>query len=1106
MDEFGFRSTSGDSLSVSHTPSASSPASRKTTASRSNVSLYLSQPSRLPSPGGPSIGHSPAPLSSRANGKGSVMPTTSSASGSAGISRLRSLRNMLPFGPKQSNNNSNAAPSSTPLSRKPTNPSVPSTPAQTVDLKHRRSSSSIPTPSGMGGVSKHGFLSVGRRTSFSLHKEKTLPALPSLPRSHSEDLGSHGAPVMTISPSSTKPSNVDGARGGLPLSDDPFRRPSPSAAATTFFQRGSSREELGTIRSRGDLSTIIESELSNLSILKHSPPLNPYQGDCLQAQEDNESDKQMLVQLAEQDDKNNNLSIMYGQDTDVTAATADLSASWEAGIKELRQSLHLRVPGDRYPEDGRTSPSTFSVSPVSDPTSTQEQTPPTSVPVTSKSESEVQLNSPEVEQEGEVSFELSKVDPALAALLNPAKRSSRIEDVIVAAADSIEPPPPMNSSPSASPSPSPDDLGTRLSADLEGKWDAETSSRRASTNSRRRSVGMQSSPVRRSRPSSLVLSSDSLPVAHCTKKTSVGSTPMNGNVRQFRLSPTPRPGSTSPRTSYEDLTETIRRPGVLGTSHSVLSKRGPDLGKRRAHVARLYETPSRPSTDGSTHIGRVSSEGGRPFLSSARTSEERPPRVYSPISCSRPTTSLGMSSRTRNAMAGDPPERPATALSSIGRGPPPVPQRSRKRSLSATTDPRHEHPNAPDWMGPRTVRAFAAAGLLNGNTDHTKERHVPPPIPSRAESRMRMTNSRPSHDRDYRSLQTESAATSSYAPSRAGFSERSQPPSSIGRRRASSRVMTATEVASTRVESPVTSITSSSNARTVFSSSTATSLSCSSPHQQYQVAHLESEISSLKDKHSAEMAAILSALADSQRASKLLRDENSQLQGRIRDLEEQLADLAEQLEEARRQPPPPPLPSSLTRSLLRQHRSSPQGSPRGSPSRNRAFVRSPVDSLASDYDTTDAHTTMRENGGLLTPNFMSSSFLQSRENRPRTRASTTSSVFPVLPSNMSMLLHDDGSDSYSNPSGGLALLQSNAYSSSAGSPAASPTLNVNRLTTSSSIPNEKIRHATTLSLSSIEMSMLSSLPGSPKSLKLKPEHEKHLCDLKSLDFSVIDSD
>ncbi|KAL5520183.1 hypothetical protein ACEPAG_9396 [Sanghuangporus baumii] len=1100
MDEFGFRSTSGDSLSVSYVPSASSPASGKTTVSRSNASLYLSQPSRLPSLGGSSIGHSPAPVSSRANGKGPVLPTTSSGSSSAGIGRLRSLRNMLPFGPKQPNNNSNAAPSFTPLSRKPTNPPVPYTPAQAVDLKHRRSSSSIPAPSGTGSASKHGFLSVGRRTSFSLQKEKTLPALPSLPRSHSEDLGPHGAPILNISPSSTSPSKVDGARGGLPLPDDPFRKPSPSAAAATFFQRGSSREEFGTVRSRGDLSTIIESELSNLSILKVSPPLNPCQEDCVQAQEDNESDKQILAQLAEQDVKNNNLSIMYGQDTDVTAATADLSASWEAGVKELRQSLHLRVPGERYLEDGRTSPSSFSVSPVSDLPSTQKPTPPTSVPVTSKSE--VQLNSPEAEQEGDVSFELSKVDPDLAALLDPAKRSSRIEDVIVAAADLIEPPPLMDSSPSVSSSPEPDDHGIRLSADLEDKWDAETSSRRASTNSRRRSVGMQSSPVRRSRPSSLVLSSESLPIAHRPRKTSVERTPMNSNVRQFRLSPTPRPDSASPRTSYEDLTETIRRPGVLGTSHSVLSKRGPDSGKRRAHAARLYETPSRPSTAGSTHMGRISSEGGRPFLNSARTSEGRP-RVYSPTSRSRPTTSLGMSSRTRNAMAGDPPERPATALSSIGRGPPPVPQRSRKRSLSATTDPRHQHPNAPDWMGPRTVRAFATAGLLNGNTDHTKERNVPPPIPARAESRVRMTNSRPSFDCDHRSLQAEAGATGSYAPSRAGFAERSQPPP-LGRRRASSRTMTVAEVASTRVESPVTSITSSSNARTVFSSSTATSLSCSSPHQQYQVAHLESEISSLKDKHSAEMAAILSALADSQRTSKLLREENSQLQGRIRDLEEQLADLAEQLEEVRRQPPP--LPSSLTRSLLRQHRSSPQGSPRGSPSRNRAFVRSPVDSLASDYDAIDTHTTMRENGGLLTPNFMPSSLLQSRETRPRTRASTTSSVFPVLPSNMSMLLHDDGSDSYSNPSGGLALLQSNAYASSAGSPAASPTLNVNRLVTSSSIPTEKSRHATTLSLSSIEMSMLSSLPGSPKSLKLKPEHERHLCDLKSLDFSVIDSD
>ena len=852
------------------------------------------------------------------------------------------------------------------------------------------------------------------------------------------------------------------------------------------------------MRPRGDLSTIVESELSSLSILRHSPPLEPCQEDGLQMQEDNESDKQMFAQLAEQDNKNNNLSIMHGQDLDVIAATADLSASWEAGIKELRQSLQLRVPSVGQSGDGRTSPSSYSVSPASRPSSAQDPTPPTSVPLTLNSE--VRLNSPEVEQEGEVSFELGKIDPDLAAILHPVKRLSQPKEALVAAVDSIEPPPPLDSPPSGSPSPDLQEFGRHLSMDLEDKWGAGTSSRR-STNSHRRSVGMQSSPARKSRPPSLALSSDSLPVNERTRRVSIEKTPVNVNARPERLSPTPRACSTSPRTSYEDLTETIRRPGIASHPRVSLSKPGLDLGKRRAPATRLYETPSRPSTAGGSYMGRISSEGGRPFLSSALTSEERPPRVYSPTSRSRPTTSLGMSSRSRNAMAAEPLERPATALSSVGRGPPPVPQRSRKRSLSATTDPRR---NAPDWMGPRTVRAFAAAGLLDGENDHAKQQ-IAPPIPSRVESRMRLTNnSRPSFDRDYRSLQTDGTVTGSYAPSRAGFSERSQPPS-IGRRRASSRTMTPAEIASTRVESPVTSITSSSNARTIFSSSTATSLSCSSPHQQYQVAHLESEISSLKDKHSTEMAAILSALADSQQSSKALRDENAQLRGRIRDLEEQLADLAEQLQEARRQPPPS-LPSSLTRSFLRQHRSSPQGSPRGSPSRNRAFVRSPVDSAASDYDVTDAHTTMRENGGLLTPSFMPSSLLQTREERPRTRASTTSSVFPVLPSNMSMLLHDEGSDSYSNAHGGFALLQSNAYASSAGSPVASPTLNVNRLMTSPPISFEKSRHATTMSLSSIEMSMLSSLPGSPKSLKLKPEHEKHLCDLKSLDFSVIDSD
>lgn len=237
MDEFGFRSTSGDSLSVSYIPSALSPAPRKMAASRSNVALYLSQPSRLPSVGGTSIGHSPAPVSSKASGKGSVTPTSASGPGvsSAGTSKLRSLRNMLPFGPKQPNNSASGAAPSTSTPRKPTAPSVASTTTQVIDLRHRRSSSSIPTPSATGGVPKHGFLSVGRRTSFQIQKEKTLPAIPPLPRSNSEDLKTRNAPVMTISNRSSSPNKVD-VTCVLPLPDDPFKKPSPNGKSHLILQ------------------------------------------------------------------------------------------------------------------------------------------------------------------------------------------------------------------------------------------------------------------------------------------------------------------------------------------------------------------------------------------------------------------------------------------------------------------------------------------------------------------------------------------------------------------------------------------------------------------------------------------------------------------------------------------------------------------------------------------------------------------------------------------------------------------------------------------------------------------------------------------------------
>ncbi|THG96568.1 hypothetical protein EW145_g7755 [Phellinidium pouzarii] len=332
------------------------------------------------------------------------------------------------------------------------------------------------------------------------------------------------------------------------------------------------------------------------------------------------------------------------------------------------------------------------------------------------------------------------------------------------------------------------------------------------------------------------------------------------------------------------------------------------------------------------------------------------------------------------------------------------------------------------------------------------------------------------------------------------------------------------ELSSARGDSPVTSTTTTAVSSTptsashpksasIFSGSTATSFSCGSPHQQSQFpfqSHVQSQstngeaaVTALKEKHSAEMEALLGALADSQRTSKAVKDENQQLHGRIRDLEDQIGDLIEQLDAARRMPPPPP---SFARSVLNQSRpASRSSSVEGNVSRRTAqlhsYVHSSRASLADDTDSVSAfgqHTTTRDYKSRLSP-----SRAGNLEHVARKRASTASSVFPALPSNMSMLLHDDGDIEHDHTAGYVSSSHARSQNSS---PQPTPVLY--------RMDKRTGRHAGKPSVSSVgsgaslsgEMSILSSLPGSPTSLRLRPEHEKHLSDMISFDLSVVDSD
>ena len=79
---------------------------------------------------------------------------------------------------------------------------------------------------------------------------------------------------------------------------------------------------------------------------------------------------------------------------------------------------------------------------------------------------------------------------------------------------------------------------------------------------------------------------------------------------------------------------------------------------------------------------------------------------------------------------------------------------------------------------------------------------------------------------------------------------------------------------------------SASTPRTTFSGTSTAPTSVSSSSVQRL---LQEELSTLQEKHALETSALLSALADSQRTTRMLRDEHAQLRERLQYADEQLA-------------------------------------------------------------------------------------------------------------------------------------------------------------------------------------------------------------------------
>ncbi|KAF8213374.1 hypothetical protein K438DRAFT_1803869 [Mycena galopus ATCC 62051] len=640
--------------------------------------------------------------------------------------------------------------------------------------------------------------------------------------------------------------------------------------------------------------------------------------------------------------------------------------------------------------------------------------------------------SPEAEQ-GDVSFDLGALDPDLAALLSPNRMvPSDTNETIRAPRSSVD----LGDSsprPSSSGGPRPQHQSSRprLRPVQRPSTPPDTVARRSPSISPSTTTASRAQTVRRAPPSPL---SASHPPSPAHSSTALPGSPLS---------------SSSPVTSS---TPAVRRTQTSTAAASGSTTRRPLLGRMlksdSGTPSSIHSPTSRPSLD---------SAGYRP-TSTGRASLDTT-RQRSSIDTNRngPTTNFNSNSTAWNLKLRRTRKRSMSVDEARTFSPGPA---SPSPYAGESSRPGSSMSNRPEWLGPRTAKAFKAAGLLGSpdSADGSGNGLSPPssgrgsnkfgfgsvrsnPVAGRSDSRLGVASPRPG-----------SSAGSSSGRMRGGSGSGSY----FG------------SAGSTLMESPTMTMSSRDTPRSV--STAPTSVSGASWGRDGD------EIRELKDKHAVETGALLSALSDSQRTSKVLREENSELRERLahfeaesdrmvtlerenqalREFVSELREEAGQLKlQLRLAAPvasssrlPSPVPSSsryLAPSITQAFRLAPRGE---SPARSRDGNFSSRDGDLSE-DSNPNHTVFSS-----TP---ASSKLHKRLSS--SRMSNSSSIFHAPPSNMSLLLHEDGANSsdFDDKSGASASL---------------------------------------LATTSPDASML----GSPRSLLLRPEHEVHLGDMDSLDL------
>jgi len=631
---------------------------------------------------------------------------------------------------------------------------------------------------------------------------------------------------------------------------------------------------------RGDLSTIIESETSALSISKHIPAL--VEEDPVDSQQDDEEDigrsNRPLLGGRKQPSDSGTKSPQRTPNSPTTSTTLELSTSRLAEIAaEVRNAISA---------GGGQSGAWLG-----------------SVVVEEASEAKIDLGTErdgDKEEDpnrlgvglglGDVSFNFHTLDPDLAALLSPNKipggnggRSGSTERLPPPASPSmrIQTTPDEGLSPSisqnilcassrskGSPVPPPDNLPL-LAESPQPSQSKRTFIPRPS---------LSSSSTTTLSPSSV---KSRFPRPNTSGPTESSSTDA--------ITPDRRPSTSSSHPSIlrspsspADLEDQVYATGGGSTNRRPGSKLGLNMPFKTSTLhnppssrptLRQLSTPNgpwdsetvSPSSRASSSLGTVGRRqfAPRPSLDSARPSYERFERLERLSPQSRSLSQGRVRNRNRSMSE-------STGSPELG------------RQLSNQPNSGSLHRRAIDFTGPRTARLFREAGLLPKERDRDRDLD---------EETLSMRTS-PVYSRSSIDRERVGDYHRQMAPSRTGYSEISATSSTWGRTRATPSVV------SERVGTPFTS--SSSTAPTSATSSLPPlSSPVSSALQQQREDAVAYQV--LREKHQMETEALLSALSDSQNLSKVLREENVRVREENAQLRERLVVLEETIEVMRRE-------------------------------------------------------------------------------------------------------------------------------------------------------------------------------------------------------------